>query len=75
MADLNSLPSPTDSPEPAIYGTLLSAILSLAVSLGLHLSADQVVALSTIVTLLSGLVIRHHVRPVVSSAVATAPPV
>lgn len=63
MADLNSLPSPTDSPEPAVYGTLISAMLALAVSLGLHLSTDQVIALSTILTILTGLLIRHHVSP------------
>ncbi len=65
MADLNSIPTPTSSPEPAVIGTFLAACISLLSSLVLHLEADQVIALSTVVTLLAGFVIRRHVKPVV----------
>lgn len=63
MADLNSIPSPDGVPQPAVYGTLIAAIVALVPSLAAHLSGPQVAALSTIVTILAGFVIRHHVSP------------
>lgn len=62
---LNKIPSLTGSPEPAVYGTLIAAIVALVPALSLHLSSSQVTALSTIVTILFGFLIRQHVSPVV----------
>jgi hypothetical protein len=68
MANLNDLPSLTSKPEPAMYVQLLLAMLTLAVSFGLHLSETQVGAITSVAILVGGLVIRHHVSPAVPAS-------
>lgn len=50
--------------EPAIIVSLVSAVLSLAVSFGLHLTVEQTGAIVAVVQIVAGLVIRSRVTPV-----------
>lgn len=50
--------------EPALLGAAVSAGLTAAVGFGLHLTAEQIVAVGTAVTLVAGLLIRNSVTPV-----------
>jgi uncharacterized membrane protein len=49
--------------EPAVIVSLVAAILGLAASFGLNLSADQTAAIMAVVTIVAGLVIRSKVTP------------
>lgn len=49
--------------EPAVVVSLVSAIIALAVSFGLNISAEQTGAIMAVVTILAGLLIRSQVKP------------
>lgn len=49
--------------EPAIIISLVAAVLGLAASFGLSLTADQTAAVMALVTILAGLVTRTKVTP------------
>jgi hypothetical protein len=49
--------------EPAVVVSLVSAIIALAVSFGLHWSNEQIGAVMAVVTILAGVLIRSQVSP------------
>jgi hypothetical protein len=50
--------------EPAVLISLVAAIISLGISVGLNLSQEQVGSIMAVVTIVAGLVIRSRVTPV-----------
>lgn len=49
--------------EPAIFFSLLAAVLGLLAAFGLHISAEQVAALNAILAAVMGFIIRGRVTP------------
>ena len=49
--------------EPAVLVGIASAVISVAVSFGLHLSTEQVGAIMALVSAVAALVVRAHVTP------------
>lgn len=54
----------TWSREPALYVTLVDAVLVLAIAFGMPITEDQKAALMAVIVAASGLVIRSQVSPV-----------
>lgn len=61
--------------EPARIVLLVSAVVSLAVSFGLHLSETQVGAIMAIISLLAGEAVRSQVSPAPSNSGPPLPPI